>query len=71
MVVTLPYIAERRDPFIHVIGSRRCILLSMTRTNILGHKGIVAEAFGKLANDMWRSNDGFIVPSSFKEKVCN
>ena len=39
------------------------------RANILGHKGVVAGALGKLANQMWFTDQRDIRPSEFKEQV--
>ncbi|CAM9270891.1 unnamed protein product, partial [Hapterophycus canaliculatus] len=37
--------------------------------NFLGHKGLMASAFGALANEMWRSDRAFIRPAGFKTQV--
>lgn len=46
-----------------------CRLQTVCRSNFLGHKGLMAEALGKLANQMWCSDKGFLRPSEFKEQV--
>ncbi|CAN0291470.1 unnamed protein product, partial [Laminaria digitata] len=39
------------------------------RSNILGHKGLVAEAVGKLANQMWFTDKSDLRPSEFKRQI--
>lgn len=39
------------------------------RTNFLGHKGLMAEALGNLANKMWTSNSASIRPNDLKHQV--
>ncbi|CAM9205743.1 unnamed protein product [Ectocarpus sp. 12 AP-2014] len=37
--------------------------------NFLGHKGLMASAFGSLANDMWRSDKASLRPVDFKTQA--
>eukprot|EP00904_Undaria_pinnatifida_P005639 jgi/Undpi1/2204/HiC_scaffold_12.g05590.m1 len=41
----------------------------INKANILGHKGVVAGALGKLANQMWFTDQRDIRPSEFKEQI--
>ncbi|CAM9411507.1 unnamed protein product [Ectocarpus sp. 12 AP-2014] len=41
----------------------------INRGNFLGHKGLMASAFGSLANDMWRSDKASLRPVDFKAQV--
>ncbi|CAM9900461.1 unnamed protein product [Pylaiella littoralis] len=41
----------------------------INESNFLGHKGLMATAFGALANEMWRSERASIRPDDFKRQV--
>lgn len=73
-VVTPPFQSIRRSPQT-VVGAHFPVVLvivgatSSFRANFLGHKGLMATAFGALANEMWRTDKASIRPADFKAQV--
>ena len=41
----------------------------LNRTNHLGSKGRIADAYAQLVKDLWSEHDDIVVPSEFKEEI--
>ncbi|CAM9809512.1 unnamed protein product, partial [Choristocarpus tenellus] len=41
----------------------------INRSNPIGHKGLMAEAYGTLIGDLWSTRRPCIAPSTFKNQV--
>lgn len=55
---------ERKEKFL-----KRCVAVPSHRSNILGHKGEVAEEFGVIMKALWAGLYKFISPRDFKVTI--